>query len=183
MKDPVQIRISGAGGQGVITAGVILAEAAMVDGLNVVQTQTYGPEARLGSSKSEVIISRDAIAYPEATQPDVLLCMSQEAARKLGAKVGPDTVVIYDSSCIPDDVPGGGKLFRLPITKAAVDIGGRVVANIVALAALNTIAPVVRRESLLAAIVARVPTKYREMNEMAGQSGERLAAELMASKS
>lgn len=180
MKDPVQVRISGAGGQGVITAGVILAEAAMIDGLNVVQTQTYGPEARLGSSKSEVIISKGTIAYPEVTQPDVLLCMSLEAAKKLAAKVGPDTVVIFDSSSIADDVPGGGKLARLPITKTAVEVGGKVVANIVALSVLNAIMPVVKRESLRAAITARVPAKYREMNERAGDAGEKLAAEFLA---
>lgn len=179
-KDPVQIRFSGAGGQGLITAGVILAEAAMMDGRNVVQTQTYGPEARLGSSRAEVIISKGAIAYPEVTQPDVLLCMSAEAAKKYASKVRPDTIVILDSTNIGPELGGPGRVFRLPITEAAVDVGTRVVANAVALCVLNEISPVVSRESLAAAIAARVPSKFRDLNQRAGEAGQRLAAEHMA---
>lgn len=175
MMDPVQVRFSGAGGQGLITAGVILAEAAMIDGRNVVQTQTYGPEARLGSSKSEVIVSSGKIAYPEVTVPDVLLCMSLESARKYGMKVGANTVVIYDSTNIEGDVPGGGRVVRVPITAAAVETGSKVIANTVALAVLNTIVGVVSRESLLKAVSARVPAKFRELNERALSAGERLA--------
>ncbi len=180
-KDPVQIRFSGAGGQGLITAGVILAEAAMMDGRNVVQTQTYGPEARLGSSKSEVIISKGTIAYPEVTQPDVLLCMSAEAAKKFGGKCTPETVVIFDSTNIGPEFSSPGRVFRLPITETAVKVGTKVVANTVALCVLNTLVPVVPRDTLAAAIAARVPAKFRELNQRAGEAGEQLAAGLMAS--
>lgn len=177
MKDPVQVRFSGAGGQGLITAGVILAEAAMLDGRNVVQTQTYGPEARLGSSKAEVIISTGTIAYPEVTQPDVLLCMSAEAARKYASKVGPETVVILDSTNVGPEIGGAGRIVRLPITETAVKVGGKVVANTVALCVLNTLVPVVSKKSLGAAIAARVPAKFRELNRRAGEAGEQLASE------
>lgn len=180
MMDPVQVRFSGAGGQGLITAGVILAEAAMIDGRNVVQTQTYGPEARLGSSKSEVIVSRGTIAYPEVTVPDVLLCMSEEAARKYGPKVGPHSVVIYDSTNIDASTPGGGRVVRVPITEAAVRAGSRVVANTVALAVLNVLVPIVSMPSLRRAIASRVPARFRELNEKAATEGERLAAEVNA---
>ncbi len=180
MKDPVQVRFSGAGGQGLITAGVILAEAAMLDGRNVVQTQTYGPEARLGSSKSEVIISSGTIAYPEVTVPDVLLCMSAEAAGKYAPKVGPQTVVILDSTNIGPEIGGAGRVVRLPITETAVNVGGKVVANTVALCVLNSIVPVVSKESLATAIAARVPPKFRELNQLAIAAGERLAMESMA---
>lgn len=175
MSGQVQVRFSGAGGQGLITAGVILAEAAMLEGKNVVQTQTYGPEARLGSSKSEVIISSGRIAYPEVTVPDVLLCMSQEAARKYLAKVRSDTIVIVDEGLVPADIPTPGKVVRLPITETAVKAGGKVVANTVALAAMNALVPMVSSASLFAAIVARVPAKFRELNQRAGEAGERLA--------
>lgn len=174
--DPVQIRFSGSGGQGLITAGVILAEAAMLDGKNVVQTQTYGPEARLGSSKAEVIVSRGTIAYPEVTIPDVLLCMSTEAATRYGNRVAPNTVVIYDSTNIDASIPAGGNVVRLPITGAAVELGSKVVANAVALAVLNTLLPIVSRDSLIAAISARVPAKFRDLNLRAAEAGERLAA-------
>ncbi|MFO0829832.1 MAG: 2-oxoacid:acceptor oxidoreductase family protein [Phycisphaerales bacterium] len=180
MKDPVQLRFSGAGGQGLITAGVILSEAAMLDGLNVVQTQTYGPEARLGSSKAEVIISTRHIAYPEVTVPDVLLCMSHEAAKKYMPKVRADTVVVVDSTCVSSDFTGPGRHVRMPITDTAITVGSKVVANAVALFAINTIEPVVSRESLLQAITARVPAKYRELNQRAALAGEELAKNTLA---
>jgi 2-oxoglutarate ferredoxin oxidoreductase subunit gamma len=176
LRDPVQVRFSGSGGQGLITAGVILAEAAMLDGKNAVQTQTYGPEARLGSSRSEVIISNATIAYPEVTVPDVLLCMSVEAARKYVPKVHADTLVILDSTNIGTDIASGGRVFRLPLTQTAVSTGSKVVANTIALAAMNEIAGVVSRESLRAAILARVPARFRELNEKAIAAGEEVAA-------
>ena len=171
----VQVRFSGAGGQGLITAGVILAEAAMLDGLNVVQTQTYGPEARLGSSRAEVIISKGTIAYPEVTVPDVLLCLSDESARKFATKVGPDSTVILDSSNIGPEVKAGGRVLRLAITDAAIKAGSKVVANTVGLWAMNTLAPVVSADALRRAILSRVPAKFRELNERAIGAGEELA--------
>lgn len=174
MTDPIQVRLSGAGGQGLITAGVILAEAAMLDGKNVVQTQTYGPEARLGSSRAEVIISSGRIAYPQVTTPDVLVCLSTEAAQKYLRHVGPETVVILDSTGVNPAVSGGGRIHRLPITETAVGAGSRVVANTVALCAMNELAGVVSRESLRRAIVARVPERFRALNEKAIDAGEQL---------
>ena len=73
-----QIVLSGTGGQGLILAGIILAEAAVLDGKQAIQTQSYGPEARGGASKAEVIISDEAIDYPKVLDADVLLAMSQE---------------------------------------------------------------------------------------------------------
>lgn len=171
MKDPVQVRFSGSGGQGMITAGVILAEAAMLDGLRVVQTQTYGPEARLGSSRAEVIISHSSIAYPEVTIPDVLVCLSAEAARKYCKLTRPETIVIFDSTHIGEDVVGAAQIFRLPITASAVAAGSKVVANTVALCAMNTIAKVVSPDALARAIAARVPARFRDLNERAGRAG------------
>jgi 2-oxoglutarate ferredoxin oxidoreductase subunit gamma len=172
MTDPIQVRLSGAGGQGMITAGVILAEAAMLDGKNVVQTQTYGPEARLGASKAEVIISSRRIAYPQATIPDVLLCMSQEAARRYLPHVHPSTTIILDSTNIgPDAIPPRGRIHRLPITEQAIRAGGKVVANTVALAVMNELAGLVSPGSLRQAIVSRVPERFRELNEHAIEAG------------
>ena len=175
MNDPVQVRLSGSGGQGLITAGVILAEAAMLDGRNAVQTQTYGPEARLGSSRAEVIISKGTIAYPEVTVPDVLLCLSAEAARKYAPKVHPGTIVILDSTNIGEDVTSPGKTVRLAITAAAIQAGSKVVANTVALCAMNTLAGLVSPESLARAISARVPARFADLNQRAIQAGARIA--------
>jgi 2-oxoglutarate ferredoxin oxidoreductase subunit gamma len=175
MSEQLQIRFGGSGGQGLITAGVILAEAAMLDGRNVVQTQTYGPEARLGSSKAEVIISGSDIAYPEVTVPDVLMCLSAEAAKKYVPKVHAKTLVILDSTNIGGDLQSGGRVFRLPITETAVRTGTKVVSNTVALGVMNALASVVSREALAQAVAARVPAKFRELNARALLAGEELA--------
>lgn len=174
MSKLTQVRLSGAGGQGLITAGVILAEAAMLDGQNVVQTQTYGPEARLGSSKAEVIISPGVIAYPQVAMPDVLLCLSAEAARKYGPRVRPETLVIFDSTNVSETAHSPGRVVRAPITDAALQVGTKVVANTVALGVLNTVASLVSREALAKAVADRVPARFRDLNQRALSAGEAL---------
>ncbi len=173
-KDPVQIRLSGAGGQGLITAGVILAEAALLDGKNVVQTQSYGPEARLGASKSEVIISAKKIAYPQVTKPDLLLCLSQDAFEKYFPQTNSDTVVILDSSNIECEAPAGGFVYKFPITETAVKVGSKVAANVVALGVMNALVGLVSAKSLREAVLKRVPERFRALNERALEAGEKL---------
>ncbi|MFL7791064.1 MAG: 2-oxoacid:acceptor oxidoreductase family protein, partial [Anaerolineae bacterium] len=82
-----EIRLAGTGGQGIILAGVLLAEAAVRDGMNVVQTQSYGPEARGGASRSEVIISDEEIDYPKVIEADMMLCLSQEACDRYSGRL------------------------------------------------------------------------------------------------
>lgn len=176
-KDPVQIRLSGAGGQGLITAGVILAEAALLDGKNVVQTQSYGPEARLGASKSEVIISKKKIAYPQITKPDLLLCLSQDAFQKYFPHINSDTVIIVDATNVEYEAPASKQIYKLPITEAAVKVGSKVVANVVALGAMNALVGLVTSESLRRAVARRVPERFRALNEQALKTGEKLIEE------
>ncbi len=175
MKDPVQIRLSGAGGQGLITAGVILAEAAVLDGKNVVQTQSYGPEARLGASKAELIISTKKIAYPQVTKPDILLCLSQDAFEKYRSQTNSDTLMILDSSHVDCGAHLGELVRAFPITETAVRVGSRVVANVVALGVMNALVGLVSPESLREAVSKRVPERFRALNEQALEAGEQLA--------
>ncbi|HEY0868092.1 MAG TPA: 2-oxoacid:acceptor oxidoreductase family protein [Fimbriimonas sp.] len=172
-----QIRLTGAGGQGLITAGVILAEAAVLDDKHVVQTQSYGPEARLGSSKAEVIIADDTIDYPQVTVPDVLICLSEEAAGKYGGDAHPDTLIILDSTYVEKASPAVGRVVRLPITETATKAGSKMAANVVALGVLNALNPVVSPESLRKAVLQRVPGKFRAMNENALDAAEALVVE------
>ncbi len=112
-------RFSGTGGQGLITAGIILAEAALLDDKLAVQSQSYGPEARGGSSKAEAIISDEPIYFSRVICPDTLLVMSQEAANKFIADCDEHTTVITDTLFVTD-VPGKyGKRVDLPITHTA----------------------------------------------------------------
>jgi 2-oxoglutarate ferredoxin oxidoreductase subunit gamma len=173
-KDPLQIRLSGAGGQGLITAGIILAEAAVLDGKNAVQTQSYGPEARLGASKSEVIISSRKIAYPQVTKPDILLCLSQDAYEKYAAQTNPDTVIILDSGTVECKAPDGKLIYQFPITEAATKVGSKVAANVVALGVIGALVGLVTSESLRRAVTKRVPERFRALNEKALEAGARL---------
>lgn len=180
MSGPVQIRLSGSGGQGLITAGVILAEAAVLDRLYVVQTQSYGPEARLGSSKAEVIIADEPIANPQVTVPDVLVCLSEDAARKYCGESDRSTLVILDSTTVENVPACDGQLLLLPITDAAIAAGGRMAANVVALGVMNALVQVVDPESLRAAILHRVPNKYRDLNSRALDAAARLVDDALA---
>ncbi len=177
-RDPVQIRLSGAGGQGLITAGIILAEAALLEGKNVVQTQSYGPEARLGASKAEVIISTRKIAYPQVTKPDWLLCLSEDAFKKFSAHIAPETVLVLDSTNVESEAPKIQRCYKLPISEAAAKAGSKVVANVVSLGAMNMLANWVQPENLKRAVAKRVPERFRPLNLKALDVGAELVKRL-----
>lgn len=167
-----EIRLSGYGGQGLILAGIILAEAAMHDGHEAVQTQSYGPEARGGASKAEVIISDEPIDYPKVTAPDVLLLMSDAACKRYACTVEPSGTLIVDSGLVANVPENRGVVHSIPITDISVEATGRAItANIAALGVLNTVAELVSPESLERAIAARVPRGTAEINMKAFRAG------------
>src|SRR5512136_1327867 len=115
MSKRYEIRFSGAGGQGLILAGVIMAEAASIfEGIQAVQSQSYGPEARGGASKSEVIISDGPIDYPKVTKCDALLAMTQEAADKYSSDLKEGGVLLIDSEFVPRPPKGNFKMVAFP---------------------------------------------------------------------
>lgn len=152
-----EIRLSGFGGQGLITAGILLAEAAIQEEKNAIHTQSYGPQARGGASNSEVIISDGDIDYPRVVAPDVLLVMSQEAADKYAATARPGGVLIYDSTFV-ENLPANraAEVYPMPIALwARNDIGKGVVANIIAAGLVAGLTGVVGEEALGEAVGAR----------------------------
>jgi len=167
-----EVRLSGSGGQGLILAGIILAEAAAIyDGKNAVQTQSYGPEARGGASKSEVVISNGEIDYPKVMQPDLLLAMMQEAADSYGSDLKPGGIILVDSSLVRNP-PKGERVFSLAISEIAKRETGRVIAaNIVALGAIVALSGVTSREAIEKAVLARVPKGTEEINRKALHAG------------
>ena len=166
-----QLRLSGSGGQGVITAAIILAEAAVAEGKEAVQSQSYGPEARGGASKSEVIIDDGPIFHPHVKQPDLVLAMTQKAADKYYADLSPDGTLVLDSDLVPE-VPDFPKVIRIPITKLAVEqVGKSLFANIVALGALAHITKIVDFETIKVSVSHRVPPHTVEQNMKALQVG------------
>lgn len=163
-----ELRLSGTGGQGLILAGIILAEAALLDEKLAIQSQSYGPEARGGSSKAEVIISDEAIYFPKVTRPNLLLAMSQEAMNKYGHDLPADGILVTDSLFVTKLPEHQGKIYQLPITHTAKEaLGKALVANIIALGALVKITSIVSQASLEKAVLNRVPKGTEEMNKKA----------------
>ena len=176
-----EVRLSGSGGQGLILAGKILAEAAAIyEGRNAVQTQSYGPEARGGASKAEVVISDGEIDYPKAIELDLLLALTQESCTKYSGDLKEGSILILDSSMVKDLPEGDYRVYSAPITEIAVEkIGKAVVTNIVALGILTRISGIVAEESMKKAILARVPKGTEELNMKAFDEGFRTGGELM----
>jgi 2-oxoglutarate ferredoxin oxidoreductase subunit gamma len=170
----MQIRLSGSGGQGLILAGIILAEAAVIDGKEVVQTQDYGPEARGGSSKAECIISETVIDYPKVTVADVVLCMNQESYSKYGKDIQPNGRVIVDTTLVKQI--GEEPIVAIPITKTAIDeLGKSIFANIIALGAVVGLTGVVSQAAIEKAVLNRVPKGTEELNRKALALGWEMA--------
>ncbi|MDI6602180.1 MAG: 2-oxoacid:acceptor oxidoreductase family protein [Thermoanaerobacteraceae bacterium] len=169
-----EIRLSGEGGQGIILAGVILAEAAIYDGLNAIQSQSYGPEARGGASKAEVVISDEEINYPKVKLPDILLILSADAYKKYFKNISNNGIIIIDDT-IQVTENSNAKIITLPIIKTAEEkVKKPITTNIVALAALQNITNVVSKSSLEKAVFNRVPKSSIEFNKMALESGYKL---------
>ncbi|SMC46186.1 2-oxoacid:acceptor oxidoreductase family protein [Sporomusa malonica] len=167
-----QISLSGTGGQGLILAGIILAEAAILDGKETIQTQSYGPEARGGASKSEVIISDQEIDYPKATSVDILLAMSQEALSKYIGLLKQGGKLIVDTTLVKTMPEVHAHVLALPITHIArTELGNVMSANIAALGALAGFTGVVDLECLTRAVLARVPKGTEELNKKALETG------------
>jgi len=182
MADRVEFRFSGSGGQGILLAAAILAEAAAALGMRVVQTQSYGPEARGGASKSEVIIAGEAIDYPEVQHPDVSLVLSQAAYAKYAKDTKPGGLMLYDSGLVEVDLDDLSVVrCGLPFTQLASDeLGKKVVTNIVALGALARVSEVLPVDAVREAVLSRVPAKFKELNEQAFDLGLRLGGEAVA---
>ncbi len=166
-----EIRLSGSGGQGLILAGIILAEAAGVyDGRYVTQTQSYGPEARGGVSRSDIIISDEEIDYPKAIRLDMLVAMNQKSCNEYFPALKPNGTLLVDSTFV-SEIPTE-RAVTIPFTRIAREQIGKVfVANVVFLGALTVFCPVVSREAMEAAVLDHVPKGTEGLNRSALQAG------------
>lgn len=170
-----EIRLSGSGGQGLLLAGIILAEGAINDGKNSIQTQSYGPEARGGASKSEVIISSEVIDFPKVRNCDILLALTQKSYEQYGEGLKDNGILIIDDSVNVGAVVNK-KVYSVPILDTAVkELGKPMVTNIVALGAIVGITKVISNESLEKAVLARVPKGTEELNRKALSMGYDIA--------
>lgn len=175
-KDPYHIRLTGRGGQGIIMAGILVAEAGMFDGLNVVQTQSYGPEARLGATRSEVILSHGEIAFPEIEKPDFLLCLSLDGYLKHGSILAEDGLRVVESKINKETTVNNALI--APLLEHAETVGNVIFANVVALGVLQSLTNVVTQENLGAALERRIKPEFLELNKSALKEGFDLGNQL-----
>jgi 2-oxoglutarate ferredoxin oxidoreductase subunit gamma len=164
---------SGSGGQGVITAAIILAEAAVLhENLTATQAQAYGPEARGGATRSDIIISDAPIRYPKVTQPNVLVCLTQEAYNKFSAIVRPGGMLVADSRYVKMHAKVDARQIQLPMYKTVMDeIGKPIVFNICMLGAVIGLTEVVSPESVMKVLKTRIPKGFIDLNKKALELG------------
>ena len=160
---------SGSGGQGIITAAVILAEAAvMYEHLNAVQSQAYGPEARGGATRSDVIVSDSDINFPKVIQPNVLICLTQESYNKFFPIIRPGGLLITDTRFVKIHKKVDAQQKELPMFQSVLDnIGKPIVFNICMLGAVVRLTGIVKPESVMNVIANRIPSTFLDMNQRA----------------
>jgi 2-oxoglutarate ferredoxin oxidoreductase subunit gamma len=175
----VRLVFSGSGGQGVITAAIILAEAAVIrEGLNATQSQSYGAAARGGSTRSDIIISNNEIDFPEVTQPNALVCLTQEAYNSYASIIRPGGVLLADSRFVKTTRKVDAKQIELPMYDSVMEsIGKPVVFNICMLGALVSITEVIKPQAVLDTVVAKVPKDFIELNTKAFELGMELGSD------
>lgn len=177
MGQEIGIRLAGSGGQGIILCSIILADAALMGGAYAAQSQSYGPEARGGACKAEVVISDQEIDFPKVIKSDFMLSLTQTSLEKYlsGAKPG-SVLMIDDSLTLPEAANDMGlTICKLPILSTARDTLKRpMVANIVAAGAINTYLKLVDHETLEAAVLKNVPAGTEELNRLAMVLGAQL---------
>ena len=171
-----QVRLSGSGGQGLILAGIVLAAAGNLENKYVVQTQSYGPEARGGASRAEVIISDVPIDFLEVEEADIFLALTTEAYAKYCYNVASGGMIIVDSNV--DTKVQRTRVNAFPIISTARDVLGReIVANIVALGVLTSLSSILNDSSVKEALEKRVPPHTMVLNSKAFEKGWELGKE------
>ena len=161
-----EIRIAGFGGQGVIMSAVVIGKAGCIyqNGYSTM-TQNFGPEARGGACSAQVILSDDPILYPYVTRPDILVVMSQEAYTLFSPQISPNgTLVIEEDLVRIGDLPPGVRVYSIPATRIAEELGKKMVLNIVMVGFFGAVSQALDPDALRNAVAASVPEAYRELN-------------------
>jgi 2-oxoglutarate ferredoxin oxidoreductase subunit gamma len=172
----VRLVFSGSGGQGVITAAIILAEAAtLYEGLNAVQSQTYGPEARGGATRSDVIISDSSINYPKVIDPNVLVCLTQAAYNKFSGIIRPGGLLLVDAHYVTIERKVDAMQREVPMYDTVMsEIGKPIVFNICMLGTLVGLTDIVSPKSVMQVVKTRIPEGFLELNQKAFDIGLKL---------
>jgi len=173
MRNLTEIRISGFGGQGVILSAVVIGKAACIfeKGFSTM-TQAFGPEARGGACSAQVILSNEPILYPYVTRPDILVTMSQEAYTLFAPQLKDDGILIVEQELVRiDKLPAGVRVYSLPATRLAEELGKRMVMNIVMVGFFGAVTNLLNPDALRQAVADSVPEAFRELNLKAFDKG------------
>ena len=175
-----EIRISGFGGQGVIRCGYIIGKtAALFDSKHATLTQSFGPEARGSACSAQIIVDEDPVRYPYLTTPDTVVAMSQEAYDKFGSDITQHgTLMIDDDLVKPAAAPAGCRVYAIPATRIAEELGNRIAANIVMLGFFTAITDIISVQAARRALPSSIPSRFLELNEKAFEEGYRFGSEL-----
>ena len=167
-----EIRIAGTGGMGVVLAGVIMGNAAVIAGLNAVQSQSYGSEARGTAAKSEIIVSDGDIHYPKVRKSDIFVVMSQKALEMYLQDAKEHSVLIVDPDLVDtSELESRFEIIKVPAMKTADEMGLRLISNMIMLGALGKKIEEITPEALEKAVTQSVPEKYLELNLRAVKAG------------
>ena len=178
MPDNHEIRLCGFGGQGIVLAGYIIGQAATVhEGINAVFIPDYGPEARGGACRADIIISEGSIRYPYIDTPSILVAMSQAAYEKYIVGLGEDTLVIIDEDLVRPTGIVSNRLLKVPATRIAEELGRVAVANVVMMGFLAASTNVLSRDAIKNSILASVPPGTEVLNTSAFERGFEYAKE------
>ena len=172
-QEKIEIRFSGTGGQGLVLVSIILAEALMMDGFNIITRETHGIEARGGASSAEIIASKKEIFDLLVILPDILVTLSQQAYDKYGKKIKKDTLVILDSSLTKSEaISDSENIHAFPFTRIVrEELGTTLPTNICSLGALVGISKIVSMDSIKKTILNRVPKSSGSINLKAFELG------------
>ncbi len=168
-----EIKFGGFGGQGVILAGMIVGRAAsLYNNQFATLTQSFGPEARGSACSAQVIISGHKVLYPYVTRPEILLVMSQEACNKFLPETTEDATIIIEEDLVkPQGLKPGMKVFGIPATRLAEELGRKIILNIVMVGFFTAVTKLVAYEAAREAVIASVPQGTEAMNLKAYDRG------------
>ncbi len=168
-----EIKVGGFGGQGIILTGYIIGKAAAIyDDMHATMTQAFGPEARGSACSSQVIVSKDIIRYPYVKVPQIMVIMSQEAFTKFSPEIDPEGMLLIEEELVdPVGIPDSVKLFTIPSTRIAEELGRKVVLNMVMAGFFTSVTGLISRDAMRKAVETTVPPGTEKLNLQAFDRG------------
>ena len=168
-----EIRVAGFGGQGVILSAILLGKAASIyENGFATMTQNFGPEARGGACSAQLILSDEPVLYPYVTRPDIMVVMSQEAYNRFAPELKPGGILIIEEDLVRvSDLKGDPKVYAIPATRIAEELGKRMVLNSVMVGFFTAVTKLLTPEAVRKAVADSVPPSFRELNLQAFEKG------------